>query len=58
MGNLLEDSEEAFEAWKSAPTGSYLESTLAQAIARDLFPSMIRELKSKQNPAGFEKGTA
>lgn len=52
---LIEDSEAAFEAWREAPNGSYLEGTLAQAITRDLFPSLIQSLKGKQVKSGFEK---
>lgn len=52
---LIEDAEMAFDAWKGAPNGSYLEGTLAQAIARDLFPAMIEALRSKQDKAGFKE---
>ncbi len=52
---LIEDAEMAFEAWKDAPSGSYLEGTLAQAISRDLFPAMIEALRSKTDRAGFKE---
>lgn len=52
---LIEDAEEAFEAWREAPGGSYLEETLARSITRDLFPSLIHALKTKQSKTGFDK---
>lgn len=52
---LIEDSDQAFEAWKEAPQGSYLERTLADSIVKDLFPSVLTALKSKQSKTGFDK---
>lgn len=52
---LIEDSDQAFEAWKNSPNGSYLERTLADSIVADLFPSILQALKSKKNTTGFDK---
>lgn len=52
---LIEDSDQAFEAWREAPKGSYLERTLADSIVSDLFPSVLQALKSKKNTTGFDK---
>lgn len=52
---LIEDADQAFEAWKDAPQGSYLERTLADSIVKDLFPSLLNALKNKQDKTGFEK---
>lgn len=52
---LIEDADQAFEAWKDSPTGSYLERTLADSIVKDLFPSLLSALKNKQDKTGFEK---
>ena len=53
---LIEDSEAAFEAWKEAPRGSYIERTMADAIVADLFPTVLHALKAKKNTTGFDKG--
>ena len=52
---LIEDSDQAFEAWKDSPKGSYLGRTLADSIVVDLFPSLLQALKSKKTPTGFDK---
>ena len=52
---LIEDSETAFEAWKEAPRGSYIERTMADAIVADLFPTVLHALKAKKNTTGFDK---
>lgn len=52
---LIEDSDQAFEAWRDAPQGSYLERTLADSIVKDLFPSVLNALKNKQSKTGFDK---
>lgn len=52
---LIEDSDQAFEAWKDSPKGSYLERTLADSIVADLFPSVLQALKAKKNTTGFDK---
>lgn len=52
---LIEDSETAFEAWKEAPRGSYIERTMADAIVADLFPTVLHALKAKKTPTGFDK---
>lgn len=52
---LIEDGDQAYEAWKDAPRGSYLERALADSIVADLFPSILNALKNKQSKTGFEK---
>lgn len=52
---LIEDSETAFEAWKEAPRGSYVERAMADAIVADLFPTVLHALKAKKNTTGFDK---
>lgn len=52
---LIEDSDQAFEAWRDAPQGSYPERTLADSIVKDLFPSVLNALKNKQSKTGFDK---
>jgi hypothetical protein len=52
---LIEDSETAFEAWKDAPRGSYVERAMADAIVADLFPAVLHALKAKKSTTGFDK---
>lgn len=52
---LIEDSETAFEAWKDAPRGSYVERAMADAIVADLFPTLVHALKAKKSSTGFDK---
>lgn len=50
---LIEDSETAFEAWKDAPRGSYIERTMADAIVADQsFRDLIQGLRKLFNLKG------
>lgn len=52
---LIEDSEQVYQAWKDAPRGSYLESSLAETIVNDLFPSLLHQVRLGNPPTGFTK---
>lgn len=52
---LIEDSDQAFEAWREAPKGSYVERAMADAIVADLFPTLVHALKAKKTSTGFDK---
>lgn len=50
---LIEDAEEIYSQWREAPSGSYLESTLADTMVTDLFPSLLHVAKRKVQKMGF-----
>ena len=50
---LIEDAEEIYTAWKESPSGSYLESSFADTIVTDLFPSLLHVAKRKVQKTGF-----
>jgi len=52
---LIEDSDQAFEAWREAPKGSYVERAMADAIVADLFTAVLHALEAKKNTTGFDK---
>lgn len=53
MSDVLHDAKDAYESWKDAPRGSYLERTMADAIVRDLVPSLIHLVEYPPRPTGF-----
>jgi hypothetical protein len=58
MSDAIRDAKDAYEAWKESPRGSYLERTIADAIVRDLVPSLIHVAEFPPKPAGFTDRSA
>lgn len=53
MTDVIADAKEAFENWKDAPTGSYIERVLAQCIVRDIVPSLLHLAENGKPKTGF-----
>jgi hypothetical protein len=52
---VLEDARAAYQAWKEAPVGSYIEKVVADAILRDIVPSLILLVERGPQPFGFSE---
>lgn len=55
MSDTVRDAKEAFQAWKEAPVGSYVERALADAIVRDIVPALIHTAEYPPKPLGFSE---
>jgi hypothetical protein len=53
--NVIDDAQSAYDSWREAPPGSYIERALADSIVRDLVPAMLVELGNK-NPVKAKIG--
>lgn len=51
--HVLEDARAAFKAWREAPSGSYVERALADAIVNDIVPALIHVAEASPQPLGF-----
>ena len=54
--DVLEDAKAAYNAWREAQPGSYIESVLADAIVRDVVPALIYLAERKPQPFGYTAG--
>lgn len=52
---VIKDARDAFNAWKEAPTGSYVERAMEAAIVRDIVPALIHAAERKPQVIGFEQ---
>lgn len=52
---VLDDARAAYQAWKEAPVGSYIEKVVADAILRDIVPSLILLAERGPIPFGFSE---
>lgn len=50
---VVEDAQDAYNAWKEAPQGSYVERILADSICRDILPALIHVAQRKPMPLGY-----
>lgn len=53
MTDLIDDATSAMRAYGEAPQGSYMETTLANAICRDIVPALLYRLQNPAKPMGF-----
>lgn len=53
MPDVIDDATKAYDAWKEAPRGSYVERILADAICRDILPALIHTASNPPAPLGF-----
>lgn len=53
MSDLLDDATSAYNAYREATPGSYLETALANDICRDIVPALISRLQRPIQPLGF-----
>ena len=51
---VLDDARAAYQAWKEAPQGSYVERALADSIVRDIVPALIHAAEKSPVPLGFD----
>jgi hypothetical protein len=52
---VVDDARTAYQSWKEATQGSYVERVLADAIVRDIVPALIHAAERKHIPLGFEQ---
>jgi hypothetical protein len=51
--SVIDDAQAAYNAWREAQQGSYLERVLADSIVRDIVPALIHAAERKPMPIGY-----
>lgn len=51
--NVVEDARDVYKAFCEAPQGTYLETTLALSLSRDIVPALIHYIENPPKPFGF-----
>ena len=50
---VIEDAQDAYNAWREAQQGSYVARVLADSICRDILPALIVVAQRKPQPLGY-----
>jgi hypothetical protein len=53
MSDLLKDAEAIYALYRDSPSGSYVETALANDICRDIVPLLIMRLQNPPKAFGF-----